>query len=85
MIDEIMLNLKPTHKVIKDYYAAIQNLRDTGHVKEESVAPYFANLLRHCTGLNQELDLVEEKIKLFLVKKNQRFSLSPFCKISFIL
>lgn len=65
-----MLNIKPTHKVIKDYYAAIQELRDTGHTKEGSVAPCFANVLRHCAGLNQELDLVEQ----YTFKRDKRAS-----------
>ncbi|OUD13784.1 N-6 DNA methylase [Thioflexithrix psekupsensis] len=65
-----MLDLKPTHKVIKDYYAAIQELRDAGYTKEGSVAPYFANVLRHCAGLNQELDVVEQ----YTFKRDKRSS-----------
>jgi predicted helicase len=65
-----MFNLKPSHKVIKDYYSAINELQNTGHTKEGSVAPYFANVLRHCVGLNQELDLVEQ----FTFKRDKRAS-----------
>jgi predicted helicase/tRNA(Leu) C34 or U34 (ribose-2'-O)-methylase TrmL len=65
-----MFNLKPSHKVIKDYYSAINELQHTGRIKEGSVAPYFANVLRHCAGLNQELDLVEQ----FTFKRDKRAS-----------
>ena len=41
-----MFRLKPTHKVVKDYYAEVHKLTQLGAVHEGAVAPAFANLLR---------------------------------------
>ena len=41
-----MFQLKPTHKVVKDYFAEVQKLAQLGAVHEGAVAPAFANLLR---------------------------------------
>ncbi len=42
------LNLKASHKVVKDYYAEIENLTSMHLFSEGNVSPAFANLLRHC-------------------------------------
>ncbi|RKZ37061.1 MAG: DNA helicase, partial [Gammaproteobacteria bacterium] len=42
------LNLKPTNKIIKTFYQEIANLSDLKISTEGSVAPAFANVLRHC-------------------------------------
>lgn len=41
------LNIKATHKVIKEYYRELNKLKKIGEVNEGAVAPYFANILRH--------------------------------------
>ena len=43
-----MLNLKPTHKAVKDYYDALTNLTTLRASHEGAVSPTFAALLRHC-------------------------------------
>ncbi len=43
-----ILNLKPTHKIIKTFYQEIANLSDLKISTEGSVAPAFATVLRHC-------------------------------------
>jgi predicted helicase len=43
-----LLSLKPTHKVVRSYYAAIANLTQLDLLSEGAVAPAFAALLRHC-------------------------------------
>ena len=42
------LNLKVSHKSVKDYYEAISNLSGHGISHEGAVSPAFASLLRHC-------------------------------------
>jgi predicted helicase len=42
------LNLKPSHKAVKDYYDAINSLSALGASHEGAVSPAFAALLRHC-------------------------------------
>src|SRR4030042_2395970 len=42
------LNLKPTHKAVKDYYDALSNLATLGASHEGAVSPAFAALLRYC-------------------------------------
>lgn len=42
------LNLKPTHKAVKDYYHALVNLNALGASHEGAVSPAFAALLCHC-------------------------------------
>lgn len=42
------LNLKPTHKAVKDYYDALSNLDMLRASHEGAVSPAFAALLRHC-------------------------------------
>jgi len=45
------INLKPEHKAIKEYYSQLEKLTGTLNAKTEgSVAPLFANLLRHCAS-----------------------------------
>lgn len=41
-----MFQLKPTHKIVKDYFAEVRRLTQLGAVHEGAVAPAFANLLR---------------------------------------
>ncbi len=55
-----ILELKPTHKVIKDYYQEINQLLAAGHLDEGAVAPIFGNLLRQCTH-QLKWQLVEQK------------------------
>lgn len=42
------LNLKPTHKAVKNYYEEISNLSELGAHHEGAVSPAFASLLRSC-------------------------------------
>ncbi|MBM3132480.1 MAG: DNA helicase, partial [Chloroflexi bacterium] len=42
------LNIKPTHKAVKEYYAAIASLSALGASHEGAVSPAFADLLDHC-------------------------------------
>jgi predicted helicase len=50
------LNLKASHKSVKDYYEAISNLSGLGVSHEGAVSPAFAALLRHCANqFNQTL------------------------------
>jgi len=42
------LNLKPNHKPIKDYYEALNDLKNRSFSHEGAVSPAFASLLRHC-------------------------------------
>ena len=42
------LNLKASHKSVKDYYEALANLSGRGIYHEGAVSPAFAALLRHC-------------------------------------
>jgi hypothetical protein len=42
------LNLKASHKSVKDYYEVISNLSGRGISHEGAVSPAFAALLRHC-------------------------------------
>lgn len=54
------LNLKPEHKVIKTYYAELENLTGFLNAKTEgAVAPLFAAVLRHCAG-QMDRTLVEQ-------------------------
>ena len=55
----VVLNLKPTHKAVKDYFDAISNLSKLGVSHEGAVSPLFANLLRHC-GAQFKLSLIEQ-------------------------
>ena len=45
-----VLNLKPTHKIIRAYFGEIQKLGTLNILHEGGVAPAFAMLLRHCAG-----------------------------------
>jgi predicted helicase len=45
-----ILNLKPTHKILKTFYQEINALSELKIDTEGSVAPAFANLLRHCAN-----------------------------------
>ena len=42
------LSLKPTHKPILEYYRQLRELADLKATNEGSLAPVFAELLRHC-------------------------------------
>jgi len=53
------LNLKPTHKVIKNFYQEITALSELNISTEGSVAPAFAKILQHCAG-QCDLQLVEQ-------------------------
>jgi len=44
------LNLKVTHKSVKDYYAEISNLTELGVSHEGAVSPAFASLVHHCAS-----------------------------------
>ena len=53
------LNLKPSHKIIKAYYQEIAQLTDIKISTEGSVAPAFANILRHC-ATKTKLNFIEQ-------------------------
>ena len=40
------MNIKSTHKVIKDFYTELKRLKKFGEINEGAVAPYFASILR---------------------------------------
>jgi hypothetical protein len=42
------LKLKPTYKVVKNYYTELDNLMQLSLFTEGAVSPTFAALLRHC-------------------------------------
>jgi hypothetical protein len=42
------LNLKPTHKPVRDYFKALKKVQQLSLLHEGAVAPQFANLLRAC-------------------------------------
>lgn len=44
------LNLKPTHKPVRDYYSALQQAQQLSELHEGNVAPLFAALLRSCAS-----------------------------------
>ena len=44
------LKLKPTYKVVKDYYIELDNLMQLSLFTEGAVSPTFAALLRYCAG-----------------------------------
>ena len=44
----MQLNLKPTHKAVKDYYAAMSDLADHGAEQEGAVSAPFYTLMQHC-------------------------------------
>ena len=46
----MQLNLKTTHKPIKDYYRALRDVQQLSLLHEGAVAPAFANLLRVCAS-----------------------------------
>ncbi|ALG66435.1 type ISP restriction/modification enzyme [Beggiatoa leptomitoformis] len=62
------LSLKPDSKVVKEFYSKIKSLHENLQNNEGAVAPYFANLLRHCLGQFPLLDLVEQ----FSIKRDGR-------------
>ena len=43
-----MFNLKPTHKPIAAYYAALKQFREHGHTTEGNTRSAFADLLKRC-------------------------------------
>ena len=43
-----MLNLKPTHKPIREYYDELKKLGQLDLYSEGQVSPAFAAMLRHC-------------------------------------
>jgi predicted helicase len=53
------LNLKPTHKIIKNFYQEMAALSELNISTEGSVAPAFASILRHCAG-QYDLQFVEQ-------------------------
>lgn len=59
------LNLKPTHKAVRDYYEAIQNFSQLRVSHEGAVSPAFAELLRH-SGHQLKWTLVPQ----YRVKRN---------------
>ncbi len=48
MANQDMLNLKPTHKPIKSYYAALDRFANLGVTHETAVRAAFQDLLQHC-------------------------------------
>jgi hypothetical protein len=44
------LKLKPTYRVVKDYYTELNNLTQLSLFTEGAVSPTFAALLRYCAG-----------------------------------
>lgn len=44
------LNLKSSHKPVRDYYAALKDVRQLSLLHEGAVSPAFANLLRACAS-----------------------------------
>lgn len=44
------LNLKPSHKPVRDYYKALKDVQQMSLLHEGAVAPQFANLLRACAS-----------------------------------
>ena len=54
-----MLKLKPTHKVITAFYEEIAHLSGLKITSEGSVAPAFANILKHCAG-QYDLHFIEQ-------------------------
>jgi len=60
-----LLNIKPTHKVVKDYYEELRGLGNLSLFHEGAVSPAFAALLRYC-GRQLEWTLAEQ----FTIKKN---------------
>ena len=42
------LNLKPTHKPIRDYYDALDQFDQLGFTHETAVRSAFQSLLQHC-------------------------------------
>ncbi len=65
------MNIKSTHKVIKDYYSEIKKLKSLDYDNEGTVAPFFANILRFYV----------KQFKWILVEqypmKNKGFSIRP--------
>ena len=59
------LNLKPSHKAVKDYYAALLKFTQLGYEHEGAVKNAFANLLR-AASRQFGYTLVEE----YPIKKN---------------
>ncbi|QGX03612.1 N-6 DNA methylase [Beggiatoa leptomitoformis] len=56
----MQLQLKSSSKVITEYYNAIEALSRNQQTHEGAVAPYFANVLRHCANQYEQLTLVEQ-------------------------
>lgn len=44
------LNLKKSHKPVRDYYTALGGVQQLSLIHEGAVAPHFANLLRACAS-----------------------------------
>ena len=55
-----MLNIKPTHKLIKQYYAELQEYQRLGEQNESTVRTAFQNLLQHYSR-QADLTLLCEK------------------------
>jgi predicted helicase len=53
------LSLKPTHKSILSYYSQLRKFEDLNATNEGSLAPLFAELLKHC-GRQFEYTLIEQ-------------------------
>ena len=45
-----MLNLRPTHKIVRDYYAELDRFDRLGVVHEGAVRSAFQSLLQKCAG-----------------------------------
>jgi hypothetical protein len=58
------LDLKPTHKPVKDYYEEINNLSTLGAHHEGAVSPAFAKLLSHCAHQFGQTLIEKQALKL---------------------
>lgn len=54
------LNIKPTHKIVKDYFDELSRITAQGGLNEGAVKPAFSKLLSHCCK-SKQLTLVEEQ------------------------
>jgi hypothetical protein len=54
-----MLDIKPTHKIITNYFSEIQKHKDFGAVHETNIRNAFQDVLRACCT-RMKLDFEEE-------------------------
>lgn len=68
IIMQFSLQLKSTHKAIRDYYDGLKNMKESKTFHEGAVAPFFSSLLRHCTNQFPGMKLVEQ----YFIKRDSR-------------